>query len=534
MSSVNAPQPDASGPAEIFDSTASAPHGGTISAVGIPAGPPQETPVHTGMFNTYDQILHEQFVPIDTITWSVTQTTGHLMWKRAIHPRFCHDAIAYLMGLYNAWSGGIDFNFKVAGTGFHAGAIAIVRIPPNLKPELFRTPASWGLFEYVVIDPKTLEVESLGVSDQRPIAYHYRNFDENNSMTFGGWIAMYVLIPLNTSATGSQQIQIQAFSRPSQNWQPSQLIMPNSLADDLVFPTCYTDYFNFSNKEIMTTFPMYANKLMISPKQVTSTNAVMNCYTTEGDMMSLYNNKDDFDWLPEPSSDVSAHLLPSALEANDFEASPAKLTFTKGFKPLGVAVKNKAFFLNQIVGAKTERWENSTVTWTGVSESKFVTWAIDTPATTVTGGYQMIVVAPHVQMPEKWTDSTYAPPIANESMVYFACIGDDTATRLYGAQIRKLTELFRAARLKGVMPSGMCLLFQIVDTREDLPMGFVKLYKEGFFTSRALEKETFFDLKNIQFVFDSYILRTDPIPTNVAFTQNRILLSKTYSRNYFF
>lgn len=228
MSQQHIPQPNSqsAAPAEVFDSTADAPHGQTVSALGTPGPKPGEVVVHTGQKNSLDFSIDRQFIPIDTFIWSTTQPRGTLLWQSPVHPSRVNPLVAYLSGIYNTWGGGIEFNFKVAGTGFHAGSLAFVRIPPNRRPQQFSTPTEWGAFEWVAMDPKTLEVLSLDIMDQRQLNFHYMKLDESDPTSFGGWIACYVLIPLNTSSTGTQQIAVQAFSRPGSTFTMNQLIMP--------------------------------------------------------------------------------------------------------------------------------------------------------------------------------------------------------------------------------------------------------------------------------------------------------------------
>jgi hypothetical protein len=74
-----------------------------------------------------------------------------------ITPLRANNIISYLAGIFNAWNGGLEYQAKVAGTGFHAGALGIARIPPNIDPTTLKTVSQFTAFEYSVIDPKTLE-----------------------------------------------------------------------------------------------------------------------------------------------------------------------------------------------------------------------------------------------------------------------------------------------------------------------------------------------------------------------------------------
>lgn len=223
MSSNNAPQPDAASPAaEVFDSTIT-PSTGQVSQDALPGPQTTEAPVHTGSANGIDPYFFTQFIALVSFVWDVSQSPGQLLWSIPIHPSYCHVYLAHLAKMYNAWAGGVDFAVTLAGTGFHAGKLMVVRLPPNIRPESLRTTSAITAFPYYVIDPKTLETVVKSAMDQRNIMYHYLPYDVNNYNSFGGYLAIYCLLPLNTSSSGASQISVQIFSRPSQTFMYTQL-----------------------------------------------------------------------------------------------------------------------------------------------------------------------------------------------------------------------------------------------------------------------------------------------------------------------
>ncbi|APG77416.1 hypothetical protein 2 [Wuhan spider virus 6] len=224
MSQVNAPQPSTSGPAEIFDATIAGTNETPVSSDGNRGPNTTEAPTHAGANNGIDPFFFKHFIALRKATWTVNQDPATLLFSVPIHPSECHQWMAHIGKMYNVWAGGIDFAVKVAGTGFHAGAIMCVRIPPNIQPKTLRTESDITAFEYSVIDPKTLEVISKSVMDQRYVMYHYTNeFNLEKPRTFGGYFCIYVLMPLNTSATGSAEITVQIFSKPCSDFKFSQL-----------------------------------------------------------------------------------------------------------------------------------------------------------------------------------------------------------------------------------------------------------------------------------------------------------------------
>lgn len=247
MSTVNAPQPDASGPAEVFDSTIAAPSG-NISRIGLPGPNNAEAPMHTGAANGIDPFFHTQYIALATFTWSTISDPGSLLWSIPIHPTETHQWLAHLAKMYNAWAGGIDFALKIAGTGFHAGAIMVARIPPNIKPSALTSTTAVTAFEYTIMDPKMLEVEIKSVMDQRNVMYHYLPLDIENRQTFGGFVAVYVLLPLSTSSTGATEISIQVLARPSQNFTFTQIRPINLDTIPIVVPTDLENALDFRNE----------------------------------------------------------------------------------------------------------------------------------------------------------------------------------------------------------------------------------------------------------------------------------------------
>nr|WPV63504.1 MAG: capsid protein [Wufeng shrew picorna-like virus 5]WPV63508.1 MAG: capsid protein [Wufeng shrew picorna-like virus 5] len=223
MSQLNAPIPEGSGPKEVFDSAIQSGDAKVSSTAGSSGPATGEMTQHSGASNGIDPYLHKQYICTETFVWETGMNPGTLLFSKPIHPARSNQYIAHLAKMYNVYGGGIDFSIKVCGTGFHAGALMIVRLPPNIDPNTLTSVQDISAFEYCVIDPKTLEVESKSVMDQRNVMYHYLPLNVNDHQSFGGFFAIYVLVPLNTSASGSNQIAIQVFERPSPDFAYAQL-----------------------------------------------------------------------------------------------------------------------------------------------------------------------------------------------------------------------------------------------------------------------------------------------------------------------
>lgn len=504
---------------EIFDSVSSTAAQPVVSALGIPAGPPQEIPVHTGQFNTFDIKISEQWVPTDVIIWSVNQPSGVLLWSRPIHPTYSNPLLSYMGGIYNAWGGSIDYRFKVAGTAFHAGAIAIVRIPPNRNPNEFNSPADWGAFEYMVIDPKTMETFAMGVSDQRPIAYHYFPFKEDNPLTFGGWIAVYVLIPLNTSATGSQQIAIETFCKPDKNFQFSQLIMPQVNKSVDPFPREYTNYLqDFDMTSLTTAKRLPTRQIFIEPSDVAESFFVANCYTTSGQKMSKYGG-------------ISTKLIPDLRIPIDFknlmkvETKTDSCDFFFYEDNLSIAIPKRDRSVAMIAlqyGATTgaESWNADT--WVSTWDVDNPKWNVNKAADTMKSEDTVDPYYVSYELDLAYKDNAYAPANSDESIVHFMC-GISGTDGVKSIQTTEMTKLFKTGQLSNLFYTGVCAVFVMVSRDENLPLGFVKLYPEGFLAARSTSVGITLKADNINLKFSGFSARTDPLPKNAEYNKNLML-----------
>lgn len=246
---VNAPQPvpGEGAPAEVFDSTVT-PAVAPVSSIGLNLVQTAEAPIHAGELNDIDPFLKSQFIIIDATQWATNQDPGTLLWSAPIHPSYMSPYLAHLSKMYNTYAGGSTYAVKIAGTGFHAGAVVCARIPPNLRPQNIRTMAALSAFEFRVFDPKMIEVFTMTVMDQRNIMYHYLPLDINNRDSFGGWFAIYVMLPLNTSATGAGEISIQIFCKPAPNFRFAQLRPIQLDAPNIYVPQDLVDALDFDKR----------------------------------------------------------------------------------------------------------------------------------------------------------------------------------------------------------------------------------------------------------------------------------------------
>nr|WPR17633.1 MAG: coat protein [Spider picorna-like virus 7] len=526
----NAPMPSAApaAAAETFDSTVAPPQG-NVSAIGIPGPDNREAPIHAGMVNGIDPFFSRQYVALEQFTWTTSQDPATLLFYRAIHPRRSHQWIDYLSYIYNTFAGGFDFAFKVAGTGFHAGGIYLVRLPPNIKPDSLKTEADITGFEYFVIDPKTLEVEVKSCMDQRNVMFHWMtDFDLNRPETFGGFIAAYVMLPLNTSSTGATSIQVQVFTKPSQNFMFSQVRplrsgpAPVNPIKDLVeaaldftkidcpvqfnrgaaytldltpkYNSCY-DIFDVIQAD--TTY-YYDRKFYNAPYQglinakisgFKSTNIKKSRGSdgwfglTVAQGSSIVINIDD----SETKNQIPFHYGGRAYVTISFKGAPeATATFyancsqeDNGTKFTFNNVANRDYF--KISKKEIPGWDDGTP-----FQDKFDDWFSQIFVTKVDNGNTSMFI----DHPSQY----FAPPGQNEIVFRPSAI-------LCGSQFSTIKHLFSTGRLKNDLHSGEAIFLELHDADAELPVGKFKLYFEGFMTGPNVQNVQFYNFFKKRYYF---------------------------------
>nr|QJI53470.1 MAG: hypothetical protein 2 [Riboviria sp.] len=517
MSQSHIPQPSAAGAAEVFESTSDNNPNPSISSIGGPGPSPGEVSQHTGASNTLDITINRQYYPTDSISWTTAQVKGTLLWFVAVHPGFANPIISYLMNIYNCWGGGFDWNFKVAGTGFHAGAVAIVRIPPNRHPSEFTTVSSWGAFEYLVIDPKTLEVVSAHSIDQRPINYHYLPYDASNPASFGGFLAMYVLIPLNTSSSGSQQIAIQVFNRPAPDFQFSQLIYPHLSHKTLDPVTIFDSIFNFkerSNHVCRSTLGASVLRVMPASLKVidSGTDGARKLngdyLLNSGDVQSMHQNNPIFKCtirhVPDKYTSIADY---------DGDLDKRKRTWYI-FGPARYATLYSTPKNGVITPTNRIRWD-------------VITNHIELPDEDVKENLDDCIYSPvntETEVFQRTHKQTFATVVPESVIVFKSDNG------LWSLQTHEFAVMASSGYFTSILPSRRsAAMFVIVDQNLDLPVGYAKLTQDGILSTNASHDAIDYHLDDIKFIYDSNILESDPLPKKPEFTRNMLLVSQHHS-----
>ncbi|APG77432.1 hypothetical protein 2 [Hubei picorna-like virus 71] len=522
MSQAHIPQPTAeSAPAEVFESTQAAPHTTTVSGIGNSGAPPAEITQHTLAHNNIDNYFYTQFIFLDKFTWTTQNVAGTMLWSMPLHPRaFCKE-LAYLSAIYNTWGGGIEINFKIAGTGFHAGALAFARIPPNIDPSTLGSDYGYTKFEYKVMDAKTLEVDTVHIGDQRQVNYHYMVGDPKDpkSWDIGGTVACYVWAGLNTAATSTQAIQVVISMRLAPEFRFNQIrnLTIESQENDQKIPTSTEYMFNnisrgtasadrFTSVTHLKVLPSTIKKLDIqfSPsaqgdgpyrKSITGY-AQTSTYYREW-TRCLVSNADNGEFRFKLTNDNEAYFAQqkdfSIMQYNRLVICNTK---ANNVKPSIIANLSSSVYNSQI---KDFVMKLDTKMPDG--------WATD----------DELLVCPQFPfkdiskgMPDQVMEETPVPALS-ESFIVFGRSDNYTSGSV---QTYSMLREFQRNTLNSWLATGEAALFAVVDKNEQTPLFYVKLYREGYLTARPSTSMLKFDLGSLKLVFQNTIRTTTEIPAS--------------------
>lgn len=516
MSQSHIPQPNAApmAPAEQIDSTAEAPHGPAMT-IEVPGPPPSEAISHVGEANSIDPLLYKQNLWCASFPWKVGDQVGKCLWWIPIHPSSYNKIMSHLARIYNCWAGDATISIKVAGTGFHAGLLTMVRLPPNIHPNSMSGTKDWTAFPWEAYDPKMLEVASIQARDQRPVSYHYNEGYGNPLLDIGGYIAIYVDLGLNTSSSGSQQIQVNVWSKLADNFCFSQLRYPYEplIKGDRIAPVELLALVDF-RKDRASNIALACAPILIKSIVVKSFNqkvlntGIYNCFPLTSSYMSKVHDNfhSSLDKWTGKVSKVDGKKI--TLE----EIKPFWQFNTVG--KLGLTAYNTTKFSFSLIEGLTQLGVRS-ASFTYVEPE--LPWGIDDVIQLFPS-----FVGDQVPIESTFEDNSYSAKTDNESFLLFR--GGDVDC----PQTIDLARYLRGAWIASWLPKGQCGLFSVNDTSEDLPIGYAKLYDEGFFTFQASKDELVFPFENIQLKFEQFISRTDAIPNNSEFARNKILLTMKY------
>lgn len=443
---------------------------------------PRHANVSTDDTLTY---LKKQHVALQRFVWSTSQLPGTLLVNIPITPLRANLFVSYLAGMYNAWNGGLEYLVKVAGTGFHAGALGVARIPPNIDPTTFKTVAQFTAFEYVVIDPKTLEAVSKHIPDQRPVMYHYvsNNFTDPN--VIGGHFVIFVLLQLNTSSTGTNQIDVQILNRLAPDFRFIQIVPPNLTTQPPTDVEKWGRLFSTPSAHLSTVVPAGVDDLTIlAPGAVSAAKLGLTTLSGQpnGDPTYLGEYVDTATGIGTPVIGYTFRATSATTIVPTIGAGPSDRNVVF---PSGSFIS--AFPAPPVVITPTGSisLKASTAVTGAVTDTYYFLRSLATPT------------YPGV--------SAVAPP-AGESLVTFDCRGGTLGA---GLTTTFLSAAFRSREY--VIATNEAVLCILNSRSTGAPLTYIKIYHSGVITAPAME-QTSFSLFDLQCTFVSYVQGTTPFP----------------------
>lgn len=505
--------------------------------VGVPAIPiatdqtgqaPSNTDVepHTGRVNNIDQEIYTHYVAMASLNWTTSMLVGTLVWSIPIHPRFMNSWIVHLSQMYNAWAGDFDFQFKIAGTGFHAGQLNFVRLPPNIKPETVENYQQYTCFEWTGQDPKILAPFSMNVMDQRPVLYHYTNeFDINRPDTFGGFFCIYVNQPLSTSATGSTNINVMMWNRPGANFIFSQLKPPSTALSNTTPFTEYEKLFTPDFNTPMTTDWLKVVNIVGFAADASILTGRYGCRDINGVLL-----KDNYvEWknqiISGHSANPAASMHMTSIGTSNIAVATAP-NISRGRFISGTRIGTGLWCIFAPSSVNPEFV--STTNWLGTTFDSF-SFGVENVWPKVLNQVFLLT-----NTSTTWTNETddIAPfiPFGGECILWFQSTvnsnGRYATTDVPGPKCMQTLEqsLLLAALPPANIPSGQVLLFNIVDRLSNLPIFQAKLYQEGYFTINPRSTNLSIPFASVKLVYVSLINRSDPLVPVPSMVTNQMIL----------
>lgn len=522
MSQAHIPQPDSApqAPSEQFGSTEAAPTGPTVSGIGVPGPTPQEAQVHALAHNGVDPILYQQFIHHSNFTWSTSDQPGKLIWYMEITPKRFNKITARLATIYNIWTGGVNVNFKVAGTGFHAGALVVVRIPPNYHPSDFSGTFDFTAFEYIVIDPKQLEVASIHTGDQRPINYHYTNPEKEqpDSWDIGGYVAVFVQMALNTASTGTQQIQINAWTRLAPDFAFVQLRMPREITDIKTefIPSSLLNILNFSGNIVhdVSTSMCLPSLLPVSTLRIMPSSLKVLLYG-----FAMTSDMDGND-----NSDVWSGLLNFPFETTGTITTSTDLSFGGRYKV--VSECSKLLLINDSHSVEPVQVVVDQAFY--IEHSYKIKLHDALPSGWSAGNDVRAYPVDSVEGNARRDNSEYSLPTPESFVLFSASTGN------YGnyghTQTFPLSLFLASGQMAGWMPPNQAAVFNVIDVPLAVPIFQVKLNNKGVFSAVASDLAVSYLINRLAFEFVGFMPETDRLRPNPSYTMNQHIASSVHRR----
>lgn len=510
MSHIPQPTGDGENLQTEFHSTQLQPNAPTLAPIETPTPNTREVQAAAGEEVTIPDYFYKQWRRVATLEWTTNDPVGKMLWSADVSPLTLDPALAWQMALFHAWGGDFDIMVRAVGTGFHAGQMALVSVPPGIELGDINNPLDYTLYPYEVLDVKKLEPIAFPIRDRRNVKYHYmkRTTGPPGIQDIGGKVAVFVDTPLTTSATGVQKISIAIWAKCASNFRVAYVRNPlthvpvqEAYVPDVLIKALNASWFNPFNNGLG-----FLSTINIMPKTtVKLTKYYANMVNMDGKVVGEYTDSP----YVQTTYKRLLYSIHGTMNTNgyfDIESNnylPENVSETVTFDPdVGsVVIKGK------ITGTNSERPSI-------VTDIK--------PASAIKGYLYMRVG--HADL--NWTMTKNNPTIlkSGESFVLFGDLGG----KGFCTQTQVLAQIFVSDQMKGLLPPNYCYLILVKSKSTKLPLFHMKVHREGYITANATAATQVFQLNKVVFEQAGLIHTLDSFPEggNQANIATHLFLAK--------
>lgn len=497
MSHIPQPTGDGENLQTEFHSTQLQPNAPTLAPIETPTPNTREVQAAAGEEVTIPDYFYKQWRRVATLEWTTNDPIGKMLWSADVSPLTLDPALAWQMSLFHAWGGDFDIMVRAVGTGFHAGQMALVSVPPGIELGDINNPLDYTLYPYEVLDVKKLEPIAFPIRDRRNVKYHYMKRDSGplTISDIGGKVAVFVDTPLTTSATGVQKISIAVWAKCASNFRVAYVRNPltHLPKQEAYVPESLMSALNACNYIPLNNGVAQATQIVVQPvTTVKLTQYYSNMVDLDGNVVQKYN---DGNFVQSYYHRVLSQV------AGEFDGAGYFVPIRTGSGYIAETVSDDVVF------APNDGTSPASGKILGTRDSDLAIFT-DIPMTSKSRGIMLFKSGNTDKL--KWVFTRNNPTILKkgESFVLFG----SRESKGMCTQTQNLGQLFTSHALEGLLPTNYCYLITVKSKLVNLPILHIKFHQAGYMTSNATTAFKQLLLDDIQFEQSGLIHVLDSFP----------------------
>lgn len=512
------PQPEGSSNSETsFDGSLIRGESGKIEQIETTTPSTAEVGRAAGEDGQLPSYFYQHWRKVATIPWTTNDPIGKILWSTDVTPLGFDPTLAWQMRLWHAWGGDMEIMVRLVGTGFHAGQVACVSLPPRIYPNSVTNPLKYSIYPFEILDPKKLDPIMMTLRDRRNTKYHYLRHDGNDTTDadVGGHFAIYVDSPLNTSSTGLNRVNISIWAKCAQNFAPAFYRDPlvEIPKESPIAPDTLTDLLNSlgSVYNNLSAAQNNANQLARMENMKVLTNYYANSVKLNGSLIQIKSGEQ---WHNDSSWFSAKIVITGDASVKYYWVQSVDGHIISALSDMSVVVSN---------GLTTYWCTHKERKWKTIE--KLPSLLVDITPTPVAE------VEKCTAYYRSGTQTTFNETINNlkvdrqdETFVLFA--GSFSS---YAIQTQILAQAFRAKIFANILEDNMCFLYTIKTRRSGLPLFQVKLHSGGYFTALNTGSLALDNLSDLIWEPSGLIASDAPMITNQQMAQNDEIRQSLYA-----